>query len=351
MNELLYAILALFFALFNYFFLKYKIVKNQNLALKEALKESKKALEEAKKENKEEQNELIKLLKEEQNINLKNLKEELEKYQQKNSVNLLNANYSLLNEGSKKILNEIFKPINEKIKAYNERLSQNELSIQSSIKNMFSYSQKIADDAQKLAKILKGDKKIRGNFAELQLKSVLESSGLKKDEQYKTQVHFKKEGKDYYLDAVVFLDRQKNIIIDSKFSLPSDFSLEEDSKELALNIANNLKDRIDELSKKPYNAYNAYTYDFVLLFLPYQNILDLALDAMPNIYQYAYNKKIYLTSPHTLFMALNTINISWRHIQSNENILKAFDELGLFYDKFVSFTEDSGTDSSFRTSA
>ncbi len=340
MNELLYAILALFFALFNYFFLKYKIVKNQNLALKEALKESKKALEEAKKENKEEQNELIKLLKEEQNINLKNLKEELEKYQQKNSVNLLNANYSLLNEGSKKILNEIFKPINEKIKAYNERLSQNELSIQSSIKNMFSYSQKIADDAQKLAKILKGDKKIRGNFAELQLKSVLESSGLKKDEQYKTQVHFKKEGKDYYLDAVVFLDRQKNIIIDSKFSLPSDFSLEEDSKELALNIANNLKDRIDELSKKPYNAYNAYTYDFVLLFLPYQNILDLALDAMPNIYQYAYNKKIYLTSPHTLFMALNTINISWRHIQSNENILKAFDELGLFYDKFVSFTED-----------
>ena len=340
MNELLYAVLALFFALFNYFFLKYKIVKNQNLALKEALKESKKALEEAKKENKEEQNELIKLLKEEQNINLKNLKEEFEKYQQKNSVNLLNANYSLLNEGSKKILNEIFKPINEKIKAYNERLSQNELSIQSSIKNMFSYSQKIADDAQKLAKILKGDKKIRGNFAELQLKSILESSGLKKDEQYKTQVHFKKEGKDYYLDAVVFLDRQKNIIIDSKFSLPSDFSLEEDSTELALNIANNLKDRIDELSKKPYNAYNAYTYDFVLLFLPYQNILDLALDAMPNIYQYAYNKKIYLTSPHTLFMALNTINISWRHIQSNENILKAFDELGLFYDKFASFTED-----------
>ncbi|WP_297195399.1 DNA recombination protein RmuC [uncultured Campylobacter sp.] len=340
MNEILYALLAVFFVLLNYFLLKYNIAKNENLSLKLALKESKDALERLKEENKQEQNELVRILKEEHSQNLKNLKEELQKNYQNQSSSLLSANYNLLNEGSKKILNDIFKPINEKIKAYNERLSQNEISLQTSIKNMFSYSQKIADDAQKLAQILKGDKKVRGNFAELQLQSVLRASGLKEEEQYKTQVHFKKEGKDYYIDAVVFLDRNKNIIIDSKFALPNDFSLEENSEDLALSVAKNLKDRIDELSKKPYNAYNAYTYDFVLLFLPYQNILDLALSAMPNIYQYAYTKKIYLTSPHTLFMALNTINISWRHIQSNENILKAFDELGLFYDKFVSFTQD-----------
>ncbi|EAK0997901.1 DNA recombination protein RmuC, partial [Campylobacter upsaliensis] len=51
-------------------------------------------------------------------------------------------------------------------------------------------------------------------------------------------------------------------------------------------------------------------------------------------------KNIYLTTPNTLFMALNTINISWRHIKSNENILKAFEELGKFHDKFAGVLED-----------
>ena len=76
------------------------------------------------------------------------------------------------------------------------------------------------------------------------------------------------------------------------------------------------------------------------LFIPYQNILDLALTSSPNLYQEAYKKGIYLTTPQTLFMALNTINIAWRHIEGNENIKHAFEELGKFYDKFSAFVED-----------
>lgn len=333
MNEYIYAaIIVLCFALLNFYFIRARVLKAENLLLKKSLKESQELLLKNKEEFKNEQLALIKALKKEE--------EELKKEYEQQSSQLLSKNYNLLNEGSKKILNEIFKPINEKIKAYNERLLINENKLENSIKYMFEYSQKIGDEANKLAKILKGDKKIRGNFAELQLKSLLNSSGLKEDEQYKTQVNLKEGGNNYFLDAVVFLDREKNIVIDAKFSLPSDFALDDSNEELCMNLAKNLKDRIDELSKKPYYKYNACTYDFILLFIPYQNILDLALEAMPNIYQYAYNKKIYLTSPHTLFMALNTINISWKHIQSNENILKAFDELGSFYDKFVSFTDD-----------
>ena len=138
---------------------------------------------------------------------------------------------------------------------------------------------------------------------------------------------------------MVYLDKQKSIIIDAKFSLPNDFDFEENSQDLCRQICQNLKARIDELARKPYANFDAHTYDFVLLFIPYQNILDLALEFEPNLYQNAYKKKIYLTTPHTLFMALNTINISWRHIQSDENILKAFEELGKFYDKFASVLE------------
>ena len=69
MNEILYALLAVFFVLLNYFLLKYNIAKNENLSLKLALKESKDALERLKEENKQEQNELVRILKEEHENN------------------------------------------------------------------------------------------------------------------------------------------------------------------------------------------------------------------------------------------------------------------------------------------
>ncbi|CUU40855.1 DNA recombination protein RmuC [Helicobacter typhlonius] len=62
---------------------------------------------------------------------------------------------------------------------------------------------------------------------------------------------------------------------------------------LSKEIAQNLKKRIDELSKKPYEQFSLYAYDFVLLFIPYNNILDLALRADSNIYKYAYDKQTF----------------------------------------------------------
>lgn len=268
-------------------------------------------------------------------LNLSELKKEFALNLQKQNDDLLLQNKLMLSAEGKKMLDEIFMPVKKSVKEYSQKLENNEIALQTNIKNMLSFSQEIGKKADELAQILKGDKKIRGNFAELQLKNVLEHSGLKLGEQYKLQEHFIDEGKRYIPDAVVYLDKQKSIIIDAKFSLPSDFDFEERGEDLCKQLCQNLKARIDELAKKPYANFDTHTYDFVLLFIPYQNILDLALEFEPNLYQDAYQKKIYLTTPHTLFMALNTINISWRHIQSDENILKAFEELGKCYDKFA----------------
>lgn len=279
--------------------------------------------------------------------NLATLKMEFEKSLQTQSQSMLQQNKLHLLEDSKKMLDSLFAPVRESIEAYKEgmkeykeRLVVNEAKLETNIKNMFAYSQEIGQNADKLAQILKGDKKIRGNFAEIQLKNVLEHSGLKEGEQYRLEAHFKHEGSGYRPDAVVYLDKQKSIIIDSKFPLPSNFSFESLDVSVCQEIAHNLKNRIDELAKKPYANFESGTYEFVLLFIPYQNILDLALSVDSGIYQYAYTKKVYLTTPHTLFMALKTIEVSWWHIQSDENVRVAFEEIGKFYDKFVGITED-----------
>lgn len=279
---------------------------------------------------------LYQALKEQSQSNLTTLKAEFELALQKQSNALLEQNKSLIQSDSKKILDEVFTPIQKSVEEYSKGLRDSKVSLETNIKNMFDYTQNMRKDADKLAQILKGDKKIRGNFAELQLKSVLEHSGLKQGEQYQLQEHFTIDGKKYIPDAVVHLDKQKSIIIDAKFSLPNDFDFAEITSIECDQIARNLKERIDELAKKPYANFKQSTYDYVLLFVPYNNLLDLALQANPSLYQYAYEKQIYLTTPHTLFMALKTIQISWLHIQGDENVKKALEEFGKFCDKFSS---------------
>ncbi|ENA2871734.1 DNA recombination protein RmuC [Campylobacter upsaliensis] len=350
-------ILAFILILLCAFVVLYRIKQKDILALKEDNENKKDALykallkceilENSLKEKETQYKEFMSLqLRERENLKqdyektLNLLEQKLENNLQKQNLNYLNQNKIMLNEDIKKLLEEIFIPVKKSVREYSERLSQNEISLQSNIKNMFEFSQTIKTNADKLATILKGDKKIRGNFAELQLQNILENSGLIKEEQYKLQVPFKEDLKSYIADAVVFLDSQKNIIIDAKFPLPNDFDFSDLNERVCKDLAFNLKERIDELSKKPYTKFSPYTYDFILLFIPYQNLLDLALSIDPSLYQYAYKKNIYLTTPNTLFMALNTINISWRHIKSNENILKAFEELGKFHDKFAGVLED-----------
>lgn len=274
--------------------------------------------------------------------NLSTLKEEFNAQNKHQTEILLTQNKNLLNEDSKKLLEEIFNPLKEEVKNYSERLTQNETKLQTNLKNMFEYSQLVGKNADKLANILKGDKKIRGNFGEIQLKSILEHSGLVEGEQYELQKAFQSEGNRLIPDAIIHLEKNKDIIIDSKFSLPNDLDFENLTSNITSSLANNLKSRIDELAKKPYKDFSANTYDFVLLFIPYQNLLDLALEVDPNLYQYAYSKKIYLTTPQTLFMALKTIQITWIDIKRNQNVQQAFEEIGKFYDKFINVLESFG---------
>lgn len=321
--------------------LERKILEQNNLntSLELELKHSTQNLQELKatllsqkNELKEEYTQNLQNLQKQYTLNLTTLKEELSQNFTLQNKALLAQNQTQLNEDSKKLLNEIFSPLKEQIQSYNKRLIENEASVKTSIENMFKYSNAMSSNAEKLAQILKGDKKIRGNFGEIQLKSVLENSGLVYGEQYKLQESLNLEGSRYVPDAIIYLERDKSIIIDAKFSLPSDFSFEEIGTEVGEEIAKNLYSRIDELSKKPYDKLSSY--DFVLLFIPYQNILDLALEARPSLYQYAYDKKVYLTTPHTLFMALKTIQITWINIKRNESIEEAFEEMEKIYDKF-----------------
>lgn len=272
-------------------------------------------------------------------LSISTLQNELAKNLELQKTALLNESKLALSKDSKAILDEVFTPLKQRVEEYQKNLLQNEAKLKENIDNAFKYSQEMSKSAQELGRILKGDKKLRGNFGELQLKSVLQSSGLIEGVQYKLQEQLHTQGRRYIPDAVVSLDEERNIIIDAKFPLPNATTCDDEIEINVQEIAQNLRARIDELANKPYKDIEN-SYDFVLLFIPYNNILDLAIDADSSLYQYAYSKQIYLTTPQTLFMALKTISITWQHIQSDQNIREAFEEIGKFYDKFADVCSD-----------
>ncbi|CBG40585.1 DNA recombination protein [Helicobacter mustelae] len=314
------------------------ILQTQLQAKEEKILELQSSYELRTREQKEDYHAQITELRAQYQNNITTLKEELHKNIQEQNQSLLAQNKNLINEDSKKILSEIFDPLKERIKSYEKRLGENEVILGQQIRQVFDFSKNISDNANNLANILKGDKKIRGNFGEIQLKNVLENSGLVKGEQYKLQESLKWENARYVPDAIIYLERDKSVIVDAKFSLPSNLDFQRLDDGVGGELSQNLRARIDELAKKPYKQLGDYS--FVLLFIPYQNLLDLALDKDPSLYQYAYNQEVYLTTPHTLFMALKTINLTWLNIRRDENISKAFEEIGKFYDKFCGIVQN-----------
>ncbi|MBZ7993703.1 DNA recombination protein RmuC [Campylobacter sp. RM9333] len=279
----------------------------------------------------------LKSLEEKYENTLKTLENNLKEQNEKSSKLIYEENTKVLLNNSNELLNKIFSPLKEQISEYEKALLKQNTSIENNIKTMFETSQNLGKKADEFANILKGDKKARGDFGEIMLKQCLLSSGLIENEHFFMQESFKdSDNNTKRPDAIVYFEPNKCVIIDSKFSLPSSDNLEVYKDE----IANNLNARINELAKKDYELAVDFANEYVILFVPYQNILDLALESDSQIFKKAEAKKIFLVSPTTLFMGLKMIYFGWKNYEVNQNALKVFNEFGKFYDKYASFYED-----------
>ena len=101
-----------------------------------------------------------------------------------------------------------------------------------------------------------------------------------------------------------------------------------------------VKKHIDELSEKDYPAIEKInTPDFVLLFVPVEPAFGEALRADPNLYQYAFEKKIVLVTSTTLMATIKTVANLWKLEKQNKHARDVAKRAGLLYDKFVGFLE------------
>ena len=261
----------------------------------------------------------------------------------------------VLSEQQQLKLNDVLTPLKEKLQAFETQvnegqknsLQQNTVLLEQ-IKNLTNLNQTVTQKTEDLTNALKGSNKSQGNWGEMILERVLESSGLKKGQEYETQFVTKNQTNETIKpDAVIFLPDNKNLIIDSKVSLTAyeRYTSAEDGtidKEQALKEhIESLKTHIKLLSAKDYHTgLGLNSPDFTILFIPIESGFVATISQDTTLFNYAWERKIVLVSPSTLLATLRTIASVWKTEYQTRNALEIARQAGDLYDKFVGFTKD-----------
>ena len=280
-----------------------------------------------------------------QNLATKILEEKTEKFTALNQHNLKN----ILEPFQEKI-NELKNKVGETY----DKESKERFSLGEKVKELALLNQQISEDAKKLTRALKGESKTQGNWGEMILESILEKSGLVKGREYFLEHELRDEdnkalfsefsGKKMRPDAVVKYPDERNVIIDSKVSLTAFVELVDENDpelyEMKLNQhLSSIKNHIKQLSDKAYDDYDN-SLVFVMLFIQSEPAYIAAMQADPNLWNFAYDKRILLLNPSNLITSLKLVADLWKREYQNKNANEIAERGAKLYDKFVGFVEN-----------
>lgn len=267
----------------------------------------------------------------------------------------------ILEEKSKKFteqnqlnLGGILMPLQEKITQFQTQVaatydkdSKERLTLKNEIERLAALNGKISEDAINLTQALKGSNKTQGIWGEMVLETVLESSGLRRGEEYQVQNSFDREdGGQHRPDVIIHLPEGRHMIVDAKMSLvayeryvsaTNDIDQADSLKQHLVSVRAHIKG----LSEKNYQTLTGLNApDFVMLFIAVEPAFMLAFSHDQSLFNDALAKNVLLVSPSTLLANLRTIAYIWRQEQQNRNAQEIAQQCAKLYDKFVGFVED-----------
>ena len=250
-------------------------------------------------------------------------------------------------------LNTLLGPVREqlthfrkKVEEVYDRDSRDRVSLGKEIEHLKKLNLRVSEDALSLANAMRGQSKTQGQWGEMILERVLESSGLRPGHEFQTQVgHRDQNGQTRFPDVLVRLPQGREIVIDAKVSLKAYAQAaraehaEAEDQHLREHV-DSLKKHVTSLAAKEYHLLEGVnSLDFVILFLPADGALQVAIARDPELLTWAMARKIVLASPSTLLAILRTVNHLWRQEEQARNSLAIAKQAGNLYDKLVGLIE------------
>ena len=250
-------------------------------------------------------------------------------------------------------LGTLLNPLRERLGEFRERMEKIHTEEEKSaaalgfqLKSLHELNRQMAEEAGNLTTALKGQSKTQGSWGELVLERILEKCGLTKGVEYETQASYQDDdGARKMPDVVIHLPEGKNLIIDAKVSLTAyEKAVNASSEALRATALRehllSVRRHVEELARKDYPGLKSLqSPDFVLMFVPVEPALHLALQEDPSLYGDAFEKNVVLVSSSTLLVALRAVGSVWRHHKQTVNAQEIARQAGNLHDAFVLFAQ------------
>ena len=241
----------------------------------------------------------------------------------------------------------LLQPLREQIDTFRKRVDEvhtidTELSgrLVEQVRQLQELSGKVSDEANLLARAIKGDSKKQGEWGEMIIERIFEASGLEKGREYLAQESFRHEdGLLKRPDFMVMLPGNKAVIVDSKVSLTAyeRFCRSDDEahrQQAMKEHVQSVRRHIAELQIKEYSGIGGNsTLDFVIMCIPIEPAWQAVIEADPELMYDLAGKNVVLCGPTTLMITLKLIAQIWRRENENRNAELIAEKAGKIYDQ------------------
>jgi len=207
-------------------------------------------------------------------------------------------------------------------------------------------SEDVQGAAQQLTSALRSPN-VKGRWGEVNLRRILEFVGLIAYCDFNEQVHLPGEDGAFRPDCVITIPGSRKLIVDSKAPIESYLdaiqATDEVQREAALTThLRKVRSHIDGLSKKDYSGKiggGDQAVDGVILFIPTEGALSMALERDPELLEYAFSKNIILTFPTSLLAILKGLSMTIQQAEIANNIDEIQRNAADLYKRFANFTD------------
>jgi DNA recombination protein RmuC len=242
-------------------------------------------------------------------------------------------------------------PIKEalaKLETGNQEIEKNRegayQSLKTTLDNLQQQTQDLASASTSLSTALKGSSQARGNWGEISLKNIAEAAGMLQHCDFDIQMTLEAGVGGARADMLVTLPGGGMIPVDAKAPLTAFIKAQEakdeDERKKALKqLTKDVKKHVDDLVQRDYAQYAERGVDFTVMYVPSEPVLAATFEAEPKLQEYAFSKRILITTPVTLLALLRTVAVYWRHEAIMDNASEIAENAQELYSRVTTFAE------------